>query len=173
MASAARSSATSRAVRRRARRCSSTGRRPVVPGVLGAGVTGRPGRRCGVRGWGGQRCPGGWRWSCRLLRNVVGWRQRRWWRPNPHLSHRIDRDTCRKRPSRQDRDRMVDGSISRWKTLQVGGQLVGYSYVISREVLTQARRAPHDVAMSPSQPLLVRRRHVDFRRVASAVCRPV
>ncbi|MER6254662.1 putative leader peptide [Streptomyces sp. NPDC059558] len=27
--------------------------------------------------------------------------------------------------------------------------------------------------MSPSQPLLVRRRHVDFRRVASAVCRPV
>ncbi|MFB6514888.1 MULTISPECIES: putative leader peptide [Streptomyces] len=27
--------------------------------------------------------------------------------------------------------------------------------------------------MPPSQPLLVRRRHVDFRRVASAVCRPV
>ncbi|MFJ7160068.1 putative leader peptide [Streptomyces sp. NPDC101118] len=27
--------------------------------------------------------------------------------------------------------------------------------------------------MSPSQPMLVRRRHVDFRRVASAVCRPV
>ncbi|WP_319187008.1 putative leader peptide [Streptomyces sp. DK15] len=26
--------------------------------------------------------------------------------------------------------------------------------------------------MSPSQPLLVRRRHVDLRRVASAVCRP-
>ncbi|MFE9477641.1 putative leader peptide [Streptomyces spororaveus] len=25
--------------------------------------------------------------------------------------------------------------------------------------------------MSPSQPLLVRRRHVDLRRVASAVCR--
>ncbi|MFI8106099.1 putative leader peptide [Streptomyces sp. NPDC086023] len=27
--------------------------------------------------------------------------------------------------------------------------------------------------MSPLQPMLVRRRHVDFRRVASAVCRPV
>ncbi|MEV6582797.1 putative leader peptide [Streptomyces sp. NPDC051582] len=27
--------------------------------------------------------------------------------------------------------------------------------------------------MSPSQPLLVRRRHVDLRRVASAVCRPL
>ncbi|MER6778567.1 MULTISPECIES: putative leader peptide [unclassified Streptomyces] len=27
--------------------------------------------------------------------------------------------------------------------------------------------------MSPSQPMLVRRRHVDLRRVASAVCRPV
>ncbi|MFJ6934384.1 putative leader peptide [Streptomyces sp. NPDC101132] len=27
--------------------------------------------------------------------------------------------------------------------------------------------------MSPSQPMLVRRRHVDFRRVASAVCRAV
>ncbi|MFE2880955.1 putative leader peptide [Streptomyces roseus] len=26
--------------------------------------------------------------------------------------------------------------------------------------------------MSPSQPLLVRRRHVDLRRVASAACRP-
>ncbi|WP_420714871.1 putative leader peptide [Streptomyces sp. WM6372] len=47
------------------------------------------------------------------------------------------------------------------------------SYAISREVLTRVRRAPHDVTMSPSQPLLVRRRHVDLRRVASAVCRPV
>ncbi|MFI6006733.1 putative leader peptide [Streptomyces sp. NPDC051366] len=27
--------------------------------------------------------------------------------------------------------------------------------------------------MPPSQPLLVRRRHVDLRRVASAVCRPI
>ncbi|MFJ9077235.1 putative leader peptide [Streptomyces sp. NPDC102278] len=26
--------------------------------------------------------------------------------------------------------------------------------------------------MPPSQPLLVRRRHIDFRRVAGAVCRP-
>ncbi|MGW7319710.1 putative leader peptide [Streptomyces sp. NPDC054854] len=26
--------------------------------------------------------------------------------------------------------------------------------------------------MSPSQPLLVRRRHVDLRRVVGAVCRP-
>ncbi|MFI1067533.1 MULTISPECIES: putative leader peptide [Streptomyces] len=44
---------------------------------------------------------------------------------------------------------------------------------MNRKVLTRGRRAPHDVAMSPSQPLLVRRRHVDLRRVASAVCRPV
>ncbi|WP_420705495.1 putative leader peptide [Streptomyces sp. NRRL F-2747] len=47
------------------------------------------------------------------------------------------------------------------------------SYTNSREVLTSIRRAPQDVPMSPSQPLLVRRRHVDLRRVASAVCRPV
>ncbi|MFF1342016.1 putative leader peptide [Streptomyces sp. NPDC058290] len=47
------------------------------------------------------------------------------------------------------------------------------SYGNSREVLTSVRRAPQDVPMSPSQPLLVRRRHVDLRRVASAVCRPV
>ncbi|MGW1772100.1 putative leader peptide [Streptomyces sp. NPDC002104] len=46
-------------------------------------------------------------------------------------------------------------------------------YGFSRKVLTRARPAHHDVPMSPSQPLLVRRRHVDFRRVASAVCRPV
>ncbi|MEU9417368.1 putative leader peptide [Streptomyces sp. NPDC051000] len=26
--------------------------------------------------------------------------------------------------------------------------------------------------MPPTQPLLVRRRHIDFRRVAGAVCRP-
>ncbi|WP_406179915.1 putative leader peptide [Streptomyces sp. NBC_01006] len=58
--------------------------------------------------------------------------------------------------------------------LSVAGPLhPAISYAISREVLTRARRAPHDVPMSPSQPLLVRRRHVDLRRVASAVCRPV
>ncbi|WP_367401501.1 putative leader peptide [Streptomyces xanthophaeus] len=57
--------------------------------------------------------------------------------------------------------------------MQVRGLSAVISYPISREVLTRARRAPHHVAMSPSQPLLVRRRHVDFRRVASAVCRPV
>ncbi|MFK0238593.1 putative leader peptide [Streptomyces vinaceus] len=44
---------------------------------------------------------------------------------------------------------------------------------MDREVLTSVRPAPQDVPMSPSQPLLVRRRHVDLRRVASAVCRPV
>ncbi|MFB6483900.1 putative leader peptide [Streptomyces virginiae] len=49
----------------------------------------------------------------------------------------------------------------------------GVSYPTSRKVLTSARRTPHHVSMPPSQPLLVRRRHVDFRRVASAVCRPV
>ncbi|MER5415229.1 putative leader peptide [Streptomyces virginiae] len=49
----------------------------------------------------------------------------------------------------------------------------GFSYPTSRKVLTPARRTPHHVSMPPSQPLLVRRRHVDFRRVASAVCRPV
>ncbi|WP_373304050.1 putative leader peptide [Streptomyces subrutilus] len=47
------------------------------------------------------------------------------------------------------------------------------SYRIGREALTGACRAPHSEAMSPSQPLLVRRRHVDLRRIASAVCRPV
>ncbi|MEY2232173.1 putative leader peptide [Streptomyces sp. BF23-19] len=54
-----------------------------------------------------------------------------------------------------------------------GGYRRRLSYLTSRKVLTRARRTPHHVGMPPSQPLLVRRRHVDFRRVASAVCRPV
>ncbi|MFJ8691775.1 putative leader peptide [Streptomyces roseolilacinus] len=41
------------------------------------------------------------------------------------------------------------------------------------EVLTRALGEPQDVGMSPSQPSLVRRRHVDFLRVAGAACRLV
>lgn len=72
MESAARSSATSRAVRRSARRRAVSDGWPAVLGVVGTGVTDRPGRRGVVRGTGGGRCRAGWRWSCRLLRDVVG-----------------------------------------------------------------------------------------------------
>ncbi|WP_391653247.1 putative leader peptide [Streptomyces tamarix] len=45
------------------------------------------------------------------------------------------------------------------------------SYAFSREVLTAGRGGRRMVAMSSStQQPFVRRRHVDLRRVASAIC---